>query len=67
MGIAALHPSYGDRREVDVGAQFIAPAGTQAHSEGAMNRAATVGQIIRAVKAHIDRERCRMVGYAADG
>ena len=36
---------------VDVGAQFIAPGGAQVHSEGAMNRAPTLGQIIRSVKA----------------
>ena len=36
---------------VNVGAQFIAPVGTQAHPEGAMNRAPTLGQIIRTVKA----------------
>jgi hypothetical protein len=36
---------------VDVGAQFSAPFCTPAHWEGAINRAPTLGQIIRAVKA----------------
>jgi REP element-mobilizing transposase RayT len=36
---------------VAVGAQFIASGGTPAQSEGAINRAPTLGQIIRAVKA----------------
>lgn len=42
MGIALLNPSYGNRRYVDVGGQFIAPVGTPVHSEGAMNRAPTL-------------------------
>jgi hypothetical protein len=46
MGIAGLHPSYGNRREVDVGAQFIASG-----EKGAVNRAPTLGQIVRTVKA----------------
>ena len=36
---------------VNVGAQFIAPGDAQVHSEGAMNRAPMLGQIIRTVKA----------------
>ncbi len=46
MGFVSLPPSYGNRREVDLGAQFIAPGG--AGREGAMNRVPTLGQIIRA-------------------
>lgn len=40
--VEGLNPSYGNRREVDVEAQFIAPVGTPVHSEGAMNRALTL-------------------------
>jgi len=41
--VEGLNPSYGNRREVDVGAQFIAPLGTPVHSDGAMkNRALTL-------------------------
>ena len=36
---------------LNVGAQFIAPEGGALDSAGAMNRAPTLGQIIRAVKA----------------
>lgn len=36
---------------VNVGAQFIAPGDAPASQEGAMNRASTLGQIIRSVKA----------------
>jgi hypothetical protein len=61
MGIAGLHPSYD--AVTKVGAQFIAPDYTPRSRRAAMNRAPTLGQIIRAVKAastHRIRQICQL-------